>query len=125
MIQQNSEFNVLYISDVEATKSFYEKLGASIKQIETDKVVVGLSNFDLHFILETTEPFAEYQYITERNGRGQGALFYVGVDSIEDFFQELINKGLKTVTPIIPNHWDSKEFLIEDPDGYKLVFYQV
>jgi hypothetical protein len=40
MFIAHTSFNVLYTNNIEATHSFYQKLGVEVKKIESDKVVI-------------------------------------------------------------------------------------
>ncbi|GAB4145905.1 MAG: hypothetical protein OHK0017_06010 [Patescibacteria group bacterium] len=124
MILPSSAFTVLYCLDVEQTKSFYELIGANIKEFSTDKVVVDVAGHDLHFILNTAEPFEEYRYVAETGNFGQGVLFYFEVEDLEKFYQLVNSAGGSIKTKIKANHWDCSEFLFEDPNGFKLVAYK-
>lgn len=123
MIAKIGAFLVLYAKDVQATHNFYTSIGATITQKTEDKVVVELGGYDLHFVLESTEPFGEYQPLTDPFGRGQGVLMYAEVENAESMHQQLVAKGIKPKTQVKLNHWGSKEFWVQDPDGYNLVFY--
>lgn len=120
-----STFNVLYIKDVNTTHDFYKSIDAEIIKKEDDKVVVHLGEFSLHFILQTTEPFEEYQFATSENNRGMGNLFYIEVDNLEEAYELAKNSTGKVKSEIKDNLWGGKEFLVEDPDGYKVVFYKM
>lgn len=65
MFIPDSSFIVLYTSDVVKTHDFYQAIGATIKELASDKVVVSLGSLDLHFVLNTTEPQASYRYIAQ------------------------------------------------------------
>lgn len=121
----DSSFNVLYISSVEKTYNFYKELGAKILEKDEDKVVAKLGDFNFHFIKDTSEPFDEYLHATRKEGRGQGSLFYIEVEDLMEFYFELKNSALGATTSIFVNNWNGEEFLLEDPDGYKLVFYKI
>jgi catechol 2,3-dioxygenase-like lactoylglutathione lyase family enzyme len=123
MFKQDSSFSVLYISDVARTQKFYAAIGADIKESAVDKVVVSFSGFDLHFILDTSEPFADYRYIAGKAGRGQGNIFYNEVDDINSYYEIVKAAGGKITAVIFTNKWGAREFLCEDPDGYKFAFY--
>ncbi len=131
MVLNDYPFTVHYISDVETTYQFYKLLGAEVLEKAADKVTVNLGGHEIHFVLDSTEPFPEYQYITSSENRGHGVLFYVHVRNISEMFAHISDleftnsdfKSYKIVTPVKPNHWNCKEFLVEDPDGYKLVFW--
>lgn len=121
----DSSFNVLYITDVEKTHNFYKELGAKIIDKQEDRVVVKLADFNFHFIKEDTEPFDEYLHATRPSGRGQGNLFYIEAGDLDELHFELKNNAIGGTTSIFTNMWGGREFLLEDPDGYKLVFYKL
>lgn len=122
MINTDSAFLVVYCAEVVATASFYQKLGFIAKEHTEDKFVVNVGGVELHYILETTEPFAEYRFATNREMRGQGVLIYFGVDDLEQFYRKAKES---TLTEIKSNHWGGKEFMFKDPDGYLFVVYEV
>ncbi len=124
MFSSKNSFNVLYTIDVEKTAKFFEKLGVTIKQQEADKVVVSFGAFDLHYILNTTEPFEAYKYITVPESYGQGVVFYVETTDINHVAQKLPEAGGMLKSEIFENKWSCLELLTEDPNGYKFAFYQ-
>ncbi len=124
-IDGNSSFLVYYAQSIERTHQFWLKLGAVIKEKADDKVVVALGGYEIHYIQENTEPFAEYQFATSKQGRGQGALLYLGVTDIDSYYQQINDSEIATRTEVLKNHWGSREFLFPDPDGYLFVAYQV
>lgn len=125
MYKNNSSFSVLYITDVSKTHEFYKAIGAEIKEFVDDKVVVKFGDFELHCILETTEPFDTYKYIAEKSGRGLGNIFYIEVENIEQAAKLVTGANGKVAAEIFENKWGGKEFLFEDLDGYKFAFYQM
>lgn len=124
MLLPDSAFNVLYTNKIKETKSFYEQIGAIIKEFEEEKVVVNLAGFDLHFILASSEPFNEYRYVADSNLYGQGILFYFAVSNLEEFYQLIHESNGVIKSGIKNNHWGAQEFLFEDSNGYKFVAYQ-
>lgn len=124
MFKPEGSFNVLYTTDVEKTAHFFEKLGVTIKQHKTDKVVVGFGSFDLHYILDTTEPFEEYKYIALSEQYGQGVIFYIETNDIEQVAERIPDAGGTLKSPIFDNKWNCRELLAEDPNGYNFAFYQ-
>ncbi len=124
MFIKDSSFHVLYTYNLQATHNFYKSLGTEIKQVEDDKVVVQMGDYSLHFILYSTEPFEEYKYITLKNDYGNGVLFYTEVENLEDAVEKVKQAGGTIKSQIMDNHWGCKEFLFEDPNGYKFSFYK-
>ena len=57
--------------------------------------------------------------------RGTGLVFnYLEVEEIDDFCKSLVEKGFKPSSEPRDWPWDNRKFVIRDPDGYKLVFYE-
>jgi predicted enzyme related to lactoylglutathione lyase len=125
MFKKNSSFNVLYTTNIFRTHNFYEKLGLKIKQYEKDKVVVEFGDFDLHFILNTSEPFEGYKYIANSKDYGQGIIFYIETEDIQKASEMIPKAGGELKSEIFDNLWDCKELLFEDPNGYKFALYQM
>lgn len=124
MFKTDPSFHVLYTTDIETTHGFYKKLGAEIKQLEKDKVVVHFGSFDFHFILNSTEPFEAYKYIAEPGEYGQGVIFYIETDDIRAAQDLVSTSGGKIMAPVFKDLWESEEVLFEDPNGYKFALYQ-
>lgn len=124
MFIEKSAFHVLYTDNLKATYSFYHTLGATIKQALDDKVVVAMGDYSLHYILNTTEPFEEYHYIAKKNDYGNGVLFFIEVEDLHMAYEKVKKAGGTLKSEIKPNHWECKEFLFEDPNGYKFAFYK-
>lgn len=119
-----SAFIVAYTSDIEKLTTFWEGMQAEIKQKFGDKLVIALAQIEIHYILETLEPFEEYQFATKREGRGQGVLTYFGVEDIKKF-HALVKSFSTFTTEPRKNAWDGIEFLFKDPDGYLFAAYQL
>lgn len=124
MFLPEASFQVLYTTDIEKTFTFYKLLGFEVKKHETDKVVIGIDSLDFHFILNTTEPFDAYKYIANNNNYGQGVIFYIGTSDIKEAYKKVGAAKGTIKTEIFQNHWNAKEFLFEDPNGYKFAMYQ-
>lgn len=124
MFSANNSFNVLYSEDIEKTASFFEKLGVGIKEKTADKIVVGFGSFDLHYILNSSEPFEEYKYIAVPEHYGQGVIFYIETNNINQVAEKVPGAGGILKSSVFDNKWGCKELLVEDPSGYKFAFYQ-
>jgi len=125
MFKLNSAFQVLYVKDIIKVEEFYKALGVEIVELEINKVVINLGSYNIHFIKDDTEPWDEYKYIAVNNSRGNGIIFYIEVDELDNIFSKVINAKGIIKSPIKANWWGAKEFLFEDPNGYKYVFYKM
>jgi catechol 2,3-dioxygenase-like lactoylglutathione lyase family enzyme len=45
-----------------------------------------------------------------------------GVDGIETFFRQCVANGATILRPLTPTAWGTKDFYVEDPDGYTICF---
>ncbi|HRH24236.1 MAG TPA: hypothetical protein PK109_01430 [Candidatus Paceibacterota bacterium] len=124
MFSSENSFTVLYTTDVSKTAAFFKNLGVAVKQEEADKVVVGFGSFDLHYILNTSEPFEAYTYIAVSGSYGQGAIFYVETTDINELVERIPAAGGTLKSEVFQNKWNCRELLTEDPNGYKFAFYQ-
>lgn len=49
---------------------------------------------------------------------------YLRVDNADEFYQELINKGIKPTTNIESKPWGMREFSLRTPEGHRLMIGQ-
>jgi uncharacterized glyoxalase superfamily protein PhnB len=47
---------------------------------------------------------------------------YAGVEGIDAFYEHCASKGANILKPLAPTAWGTKDFYIEDPEGYILGF---
>ncbi|MEO6195079.1 MAG: VOC family protein [Thermoanaerobaculia bacterium] len=45
-----------------------------------------------------------------------------GVEGIEAFYQQCVANGAKIIKPLAATEWGTKDFYVEDPDGYIICF---
>jgi predicted enzyme related to lactoylglutathione lyase len=123
--KSQSPFILLYTKDVSRTHEFYKSISAEVVELKEDKVVVNLGGFSLHFILGSTEPIEEYKRVMS-NGEassGLGIILYIESSDIEKNFELLKSVGAKFIKEIYSNHWGYREFLFQDPNGYKFAVW--
>jgi len=55
--------------------------------------------------------------------KGRGMYIYIKVDDVDAKYKELSALGVQQITE--PKNWDwgNREFIVKDPDGYKLCFW--
>ena len=124
MFKSENPFLVLYTTNVIKTQKFFDLLDVQITEFETDKVVVTFGGFELHYILNTSEPFSDYKYIAKPKNYGQGTIFYIEADNLQQTKTLIEIAGGSIISDVFENTWDCKELLVEDPNGYKFAFYQ-
>ena len=110
---------LFYVADLARTADFYEKLGFPVQRFE-EALRVKIGDFTLAFLDENKTP------IKNESGaqpKGLGIYTDVEVDDVDAYFKSLQEKGIRTSTEPRDWPWGKREFVVRDPDRYKLVFY--
>jgi catechol 2,3-dioxygenase-like lactoylglutathione lyase family enzyme len=115
---------VAYVKDTKATAEFYEKLGFAFDKREADHLSIRLNWFWIDFHPQDKEDKPEFQKEAVLEPKGAGQFLYIKVDIVDDFYKDLLDKGLQPSSKPKDWPWGNREFVIRDPDGYKLVFFQ-
>lgn len=115
---------VSYVNDVEVTAEFYEKLGFIITKRQPDHLSVRLNWFWIDFHPQDKEDKPDFQVEANLDNKGAGTFLYVCVDDVDEFYDGVIAKGLKPSSEPKDWPWGNREFVLRDPDGYKLVFFK-
>lgn len=90
----------------------------------------------LGFEIESNQPDADPAMATLRAGslkltlaehretmlrRGRGVHFFIGVEDVDAFYDQLKTRGLE-VAPPVDEGWGGRFITVEDPDKYRLFF---
>lgn len=110
---------LFYVSDLEKTAQFYEQLRFDVKKAD-DTIRLKLGDFTLAFIDESKTLI---QNESGAKPKGLGIFTYVEVENVDEYFKTLKEKGVRTSGEPRDWPWGKREFVVKDPDGYKLVFY--
>jgi catechol 2,3-dioxygenase-like lactoylglutathione lyase family enzyme len=100
---------VFYVSNLKKSKKFYEGLGFRFGTPKGDYITAYINWF-----------WIELRPGEKKEG---GTATQISVDSVDEFYEDVKSKGLKPedVPKDIPQ--GRREFMLRDPDGYKLVFF--
>lgn len=112
---------VILVKNTFITAQFYEELGFKITEETKDKVSLVLNDFYIDFHNETSVQINDE---AGRGPKGLGIYIYVNVDNIDKYYQSLLDKNFKPSSKPRDWPWGNREFVIRDPDGYKIVFYE-
>jgi len=115
---------VCYVKDAAKTADFYEKLGFAFYKREPDHVSIHLNWFWIDFHPQDKEDKPEFQKEAVLEPKGAGQFLYISVDDVDEFYKGALAKGLKPSSQPRDWPWGNREFMLRDPDGYKLVFFQ-
>jgi catechol 2,3-dioxygenase-like lactoylglutathione lyase family enzyme len=106
------------VDDLERSIAYYTKLGFSFGEPWGGFYAIGhLDGLELH-LKEAPKLQAERRH--RRDNRHLDAS--AGVDGIEAFYEQCIASGATILKPLTATAWGTKDFYVEDPDGYLLCF---
>lgn len=114
---------VCYVKDTKKTAVFYKKLGFKFHKRTPEHVSIYLNWFWMDFHPQNKEDKPEFQKEANLKNKGAGLFLYIRVDDVDKVYNTLIKKGLKPSSKPRDWPWGNREFVIRDPDGYKLVFF--
>ena len=106
------------VDDLERSIAYYEKLGFAFGEPWEGFYAIGhLDGLELH-LKEAPKSADERRHRRDNEHLDAAA----GVDGIEDFFAQCVANGATILKPLAPTEWGTKDFYVEDPDGYILCF---
>jgi len=102
------------VSDIETSIVFYEKLGLKL-------IVVDLFRYARFECPEGDATFSLHQ--VQEVQKESGIWLYFEVQNLDDYVQELLNKGIKFEE--LPNNksWLWRESRLKDPDNNQIIIY--
>jgi len=102
------------VSDIETSIVFYEKLGLKL-------IVVDLFRYARFECPEGDATFSLHQ--VQELQKESGIWLYFEVQNLDDYVQELLNKGIKFEE--LPNNksWLWRESRLRDPDNNQIIIY--
>lgn len=115
---------VFYVDDLDKTIKFYETLGFRIGK-RTEQIATCYVNwFWIDFVSAPKEDKTEFQKEAHAEQKGAGQFLYVKVDNVDEYYKGVLELGLEPSGEPKDWPWGRREFVLRDPDGYKLVFFE-
>jgi len=106
------------VDDLTRSMTYYEKLGFTFGEPWEGFYAIGyLDGLELH-LKEAPKNAADRQLRREQEHLDAAA----GVDGIEAFYERCVANGVTILRPLAATEWGTKDFYIEDPDGYVISF---
>lgn len=113
---------LLWVTENKTSERFYKKLGFEIKESTDGHTVVSLNGFDLQLVnMRDDDMFTKDSLAGEK---GKGMYIYINVPAVDTAYAKLVKDGIKPSTQPRDWDWGNREFIVKDPDGYKLCFWQ-
>ena len=113
-----------YVKNVNKTAKFYEALGFTFRKKEPHHATAYSNWFWIDFLSIDKETRADFRKEAKLANKGAGVFIYLSVDDVDGFHKSLLAKRLKPSTEPEDTPWGNREFVIRDPDGYKLVIFK-
>ena len=106
------------VDDLDRSIAYYQKIGFTFGEPWEGFYAIGrLDGLELHL---KEAPKNEEERRWRRNHEHLDAA--AGVDGIETFYEQCVARGITVITPLADTAWGTKDFYIEDPDGYIICF---
>jgi catechol 2,3-dioxygenase-like lactoylglutathione lyase family enzyme len=113
-----------YVKDLARTAEFYEAIGFRRGKVEPDRMTFYVNWFFVTFVAQDREENAELRKEAELPTKGAGLLVYVKVDDLDDFHKAVLSNGMKPDGEPQVRPSGNREFVLRDPDGYRLAFFE-
>lgn len=106
------------VDDLRRSIGFYEKLGFTFGEPWEGFYAIGhLDGLELH-LKEAPKNLAERKYRRDNEHLDAAA----GVDGVEAFYDRCVANGATILKPLADTEWGTRDFYLEDPDGYIIAF---
>jgi catechol 2,3-dioxygenase-like lactoylglutathione lyase family enzyme len=106
------------VDDLGRAIAYYRKVGFSFDEPWDGFYAIGLCDgLEIH-LKEAPKNQGERQWRRDHEHLDAAA----GVDGIEAFYEQCIANGVTIFKPLASTAWGTKDFYIEDPDGYIVSF---
>jgi catechol 2,3-dioxygenase-like lactoylglutathione lyase family enzyme len=102
---------VFNVRDLEKTKKFYDDLGFKFGAPKGNYLIAYINWFSVEF------------HPGSSKNTGGGAHTQLSVDDVDAFYEDVVAKGMKPEGEPKDTPMKRREFMLLDPDGYKLVFF--
>ena len=113
---------LFWVSDNTLSEKFYKKVGFTVDHSDDEYSEVALEGFKIGLITMRDE--SEFTADSLAGERGKGMYVYISVEDVDAWHVELSRAGIKSVAEPRDWPWGNREFVVKDPDGYKLCFWQ-
>jgi len=113
---------VCWVRDNTLSVKFYKKLGFDVVDSDDNVSRVKLGEYTISLVTMRDEP--EFSRDSLSGDKGRGQYLYIHVDDVEVKHAELVKIGITPYSEPRDWPWGNREFIVKDPDGYKLCFWQ-
>src|SRR5689334_14036781 len=107
------------VDDLDRSMAYYrEALGFAFGPAWEGFYAIGMRDgFEIHL-----KKAAKFPGEREHRRRGEHLDASAGVEGIESFYEKCVARGAKVIKPLAATEWGTRDFYVEDPDGYIICF---
>ena len=106
------------VDDLQRSIAYYQRIGFTFGEPWDGFYAIGLlDGLEVH-LKEAPRNEAEREWKRANEHLDAAA----GVDGIEAFYEQCVANGVTIIKPLASTAWGTKDFYIEDPDGYIISF---
>jgi len=112
-----------FVTNLEKTISFYKSLGFTVANFDKTHAIFKLGDFTIRFLDKDAIGKGIFEKEALAEPKGSGIYIDIEVKKIDEYYKDLKSNGIVSSEPK-DWPWGRREFVLRDPDGYKLVFVQ-
>jgi catechol 2,3-dioxygenase-like lactoylglutathione lyase family enzyme len=114
------------VEDLDKTIDFYDKVGLDFRQREETYATGYVNWFWVEFVQNDSAEDKVFKATSDLKGNspGAGVFLHLSVEDVDAYYEYLQKEGLKPSSEPRDFPWGRREFVIRDPDGYKIVFFK-
>lgn len=112
---------LIWSQDNVSSQKFYKKIGFEVKSSTDYYSELSLGGFEL--VIVNMRDDDEFNGDSLGGDKGRGMYFYIWVDDVDAEYARQLGLGLKPNRPPRDWPWGNREFVLKDPDGYRLCFW--
>ncbi|HMS49999.1 MAG TPA: VOC family protein [Candidatus Saccharibacteria bacterium] len=115
---------IFLVSDLDRSIEFYKTLGFEFKKQNPGISAHAYLNwFWIELLPKDKVVTEEFKADAVNDQKGRGQYLHINVGDVDTFYKDVIVRGLKPSNQPADFPWGHREFVLDDPDGYKLVFF--
>ncbi len=115
---------VCYVKNLQKTIAFYDSLGFRFGKQDEAHATAYVNWFWIDFVAQSSVVSSAFEKEAQAASKGTGQFLQINVEDVDDFYAEVVALGLQPSSEPRNWPWGRREFVLRDPDGYKLVFFQ-
>lgn len=113
---------LFWVQENKLSEKFYKKIGFDVVKSDDSHSKVQLGDFAI--VLVNMRDEDEFSNDSMSGNKGRGMYVQIETDDVDETYKSLLSRGIEVATKPRDWPWDNREFIVKDPDGYKLCFWQ-